>query len=84
MSNGNGVPKPRKGSVCNECRGALDADATGYQKPVYHTNRRWYHANCLEFVLWRKTTSVLKANKRKGKAGHAVNGRVIRSTRGLS
>ncbi len=68
---------------CRNCRGKLDSEAKGELETVRHTNGLYYHKECLELFLWRRESPVIK-NSRKGKAGPATNGRVVRSPRGLS
>lgn len=71
-----------KWRTCADCRKEIDPSAEGDLRGVQHTNRRWYHADCLELFRWRKESPHAKGG-RGGKAGHACNGRIIRSTRGL-
>lgn len=68
---------------CMDCKKQIDPEATGDLSQVKHTNGRYYHKDCLELVIWRKQSVHAKA-KRGGKAGHACNGRIVRSARGLS
>lgn len=69
---------------CAACKKDIDPEITeGDLRGVKHTNKRHYHADCLELMIWRKTSPHAKP-KRGGKAGHACNGRIIRSTRGLA
>lgn len=72
-----------KGRFCFDCKKPIDPQAQGDLRPVQHTNKRWFHADCLELFLWRKTTSVLKKERMTPGKGKAFNGRVIRSTRHL-
>ena len=76
------INKPKAGQCCVECHKLLDADATGDAEPVKHTNKRWYHADCLELVLWRRETTLLKPTKGGNKVPHAC-GRIIRGSKSL-
>jgi hypothetical protein len=69
---------------CMNCKKWIDPNVEGDLQQVRHTNGRYFHKDCLELYLWRKESPIFKQTKKHGKAGHAVNGRVIRSTRGLT
>lgn len=71
------------GGKCFYCKQRIDSSATGDLAGVKHTNKRNYHAECLEIVLWRKTSASVN-RKHSGKAGGAANGRVVKSNRGIS
>jgi hypothetical protein len=67
---------------CRDCKKVIDPTAEGDLSPVQHTNGHYYHKDCLELAIWRKSSEHAKP-RRRGKAGHACNGRIIRSARGL-
>ena len=69
-----------KKPVCFDCKKEIDGDPVSWTPK---TVARLYHKECHEMLIWRMTSPHAKA-KRYGKAGNACNGRVIRSSRGLS
>lgn len=73
-------PKPH--TLCSDCHKLLIAGAEGDAAPVKHTNRKWYHKDCLELFLWRKETKIFKKAQGSQKIPHAC-GRIVRSSRNL-
>lgn len=68
---------------CQDCSRVVDRQATGDDAAVCD-NGRWYHKDCFELVQWRKKSPHGKASRKPGKIPYAKNGRVIRSTRGMT
>jgi len=83
------MPKPKrpekwKWRMCRSCKELIDPEGSGDQLQVQHTNRLYYHHECLEMLKWRKESEHAKPRRGGGKAPHATNGRIIKSARGLA